>query len=387
MNQEFSFNKTKNLDSPKFIKEYKEKSILKLKKAEMPEFKHGLNILIQPNNLNLEKLEKNKGKSEQLVKIENSEGIKIYEKPTEESEKYFQEFLDEKWETDNNKIDYFNNIFSDKTLLIYIPKNTNEVKKIEIDYKLKKTLINKLFIFLEENTKAEITITKSGEGDYASEDIRIIAKENSELSIVNFQNFSENTINFEKRRIIEGENAEVSITDLSIGSEFTRSETKNFLNGINSRIDQKILFLTKKNQKKDISCSAIHNSEKTYSSLETRGALKDNSKALSRSLIKINKDAADSKGYEKQDSIILDKNAEADAIPKLEIKNPNVKCSHGSTIGQIDSEKIFYLMSRGLNKETAKQKIVEGYFNKFIITLKNKEIREKIREIITVNLK
>ena len=108
---------------------------------------------------------------------------------------------------------------------------------------------------------------------------------------------------------------------------------------------------------------------------------------MSRSIIKIEEGASDSDGYEKQDALILSENAEADAMPQLEIKNPNVKCSHGSTIGQIDKEKIFYLMSRGLDIEKAKKKIVEGYFNNTLEQIENVKIREKIKKIIGKKLK
>ena len=60
-----------------------------------------------------------------------------------------------------------------------------------------------------------------------------------------------------------------------------------------------------------------------------------------------------------------------DDIPALEIDNNDVKCSHSSAVGQIDKEKIFYLMSRGLYKSEAKKKIVEGYFSPILELLSN----------------
>ena len=247
-------------------------------------------------------------------------------------------------------------------------------------------MINKLFILLEENTKADIIITRSGEGTYAAEDIRILAHDNSKLSVLNFQKFSGDTVNFETRKIIAKKNTEISITDVAVGTAFTRAETTCWLNGINATIDHKILFLTKNTQQKDLYSCAIHNAENTRSNLATRGVLKDESKALSRSLIRINKNARKSSGSEKQDSIILDEAAEADAIPKLEINNPDVKCSHGSTVGKIDEDKMFYLMSRGLNRETAQRAIVKGFFNSMIDTITNKEVANAIRQTISAGL-
>jgi Fe-S cluster assembly protein SufD len=137
-----------------------------------------------------------------------------------------------------------------------------------------------------------------------------------------------------------------------------------------------------------MSYNAYHLVENTLSNLSTKGALKDESNGLSRSLIWIGDKANNSEGYESQNALILSKDAKANAIPKLEIKNPNVKCSHGSTIGQVNKEDIFYLMSRGLSKNEAIKLIVLGYFNSIlnnileIKDLKEKEDYEKYKEKI-----
>jgi len=108
----------------------------------------------------------------------------------------------------------------------------------------------------------------------------------------------------------------------------------------------------------------------------------ENSRALSRGLVYISKNAEQSTGYEKQDALLLSDEAEADAIPNLQIENNDVKCSHGSTIGQIDKEQLFYLMSRGLNEESAKKKIIEGYFAPVLDMMQDQDAREKLQATI-----
>jgi len=84
--------------------------------------------------------------------------------------------------------------------------------------------------------------------------------------------------------------------------------------------------------------------------------------------------------------LLLSDEAEADAIPNLEIHNHDVKCSHGSTVGQVDPEQLFYLMSRGLNEDEAKQKIVEGYFTPVLSMFTDEIMREKIQQSITSSM-
>jgi len=350
---------------------FKKKSMERIKNSKMPEFKYGLNILIRPEDFELDK-----------IKIKQGNNSDKKNKINEE----IKPFLTDEWDLDNNKVNYFNQANLNKITFIEIPKNTAQ-KEIYIDINTKDNIIHYIFIKAKENSNAKITINKSGNPFYASENIRIIAEKDVNLSILNIENFGVKTTNFEKRISFIGENSKIDWFDISIGSLYHRAETTSILKERNSEVQHTVIYLSKKEQKKDLFSSAIHISKETKSNLKAKGALKDYSKVLSRSIIKIEEGASDSDGYEKQDALILSENAEADAMPQLEIKNPNVKCSHGSTIGQIDKEKIFYLMSRGLDIEKAKKKIVEGYFNNTLEQIENVKIREKIKKIIGKKLK
>ena len=66
------------------------------------------------------------------------------------------------------------------------------------------------------------------------------------------------------------------------------------------------------------------------------------------------------------------------AKPELEIYADDVKCSHGATTGELDEEMLFYLRSRGLNKEEAKKLLIEGFINELFDDLKNKELKQKL---------
>jgi Fe-S cluster assembly protein SufD len=76
--------------------------------------------------------------------------------------------------------------------------------------------------------------------------------------------------------------------------------------------------------------------------------------------------------------LILDHTARADSIPSLEIEANDVRASHGATIGKIDQEYIFYLMSRGIPRNTAVRMVVEGFFHKVFDRMYNERVREKL---------
>jgi Fe-S cluster assembly protein SufD len=89
--------------------------------------------------------------------------------------------------------------------------------------------------------------------------------------------------------------------------------------------------------------------------------LRDTAKAVHRSLVHIAPDAHDCEGYERQDTLLLSDGAQINAVPNLEINNNQVKCSHGATTTYIDDEKLFYFLSRGLDRQSAEELFVSGY--------------------------
>ena len=132
----------------------------------------------------------------------------------------------------------------------------------------------------------------------------------------------------------------------------------------------------------DLGLNAIHNSPHTYSNMITKGVLFDESKAVYRGLIKINKNANNSNGYQKEDSLLLGNKTESDSIPKLEIDNNEVRCTHSSSVSQIDEDKMFYVMSRGLNEKEARITIVKGFLQEVIDKVNFGELDKLISEKI-----
>jgi len=82
---------------------------------------------------------------------------------------------------------------------------------------------------------------------------------------------------------------------------------------------------------------------------------------LFKGMIKIGKDAKASESYLAGHAILLDKDAKSDAIPGLEIETNEVRATHSASVAQLDEAQIFYLMCRGLDRDSAKREIVSGF--------------------------
>jgi len=105
-----------------------------------------------------------------------------------------------------------------------------------------------------------------------------------------------------------------------------------------------------------------HAATDTTSDINFRVALKDKSSSVYEGIVRVAKVAQRTNAYQSNKNLLLDGTATADSIPKLEILADDVKCSHGATVGPVDREQIFYLMSRGVSRSVAEQLVVLGFF-------------------------
>jgi Fe-S cluster assembly protein SufD len=83
-------------------------------------------------------------------------------------------------------------------------------------------------------------------------------------------------------------------------------------------------------------------------------------------------------GYQANRNLVLDPDARTDSIPGLEILNNDVRCTHGSTVGKIDEEQLFYLLSRGIPRKDAEQLVIQGFFEDILSRFSLQEVGEEL---------
>jgi len=109
-----------------------------------------------------------------------------------------------------------------------------------------------------------------------------------------------------------------------------------------------------------------HQAERTCSDILCKNALLDESSSIFAGLIRVEENAQLTDAYQTNRNLILGPNAEANAMPGLEILANDVKCSHGATTGKIDEGQLFYLQSRGIPREAAQQLLTLGFFEEIL---------------------
>jgi Fe-S cluster assembly protein SufD len=129
-----------------------------------------------------------------------------------------------------------------------------------------------------------------------------------------------------------------------------------------------------------------HHAPDTHSDLLYKDVLRDKSRVIWRGMIKVDKEAQKTDGYQRNDSLILTSTARCDAIPGLEIEADDVRCTHGATAGRVDVDQIFYAMCRGLSEYEAMHMIVRGFFQKVTDRIPVELVRETLDRAVEKKL-
>ena len=208
---------------------------------------------------------------------------------------------------------------------------------------------------------------------------KIILNKNSNFKNYIFDNnLNENLkYNFSNIDIYENSISENFI--YSSESKFSKNEiicnlkekySSAFINGV-INLDQ--------SKQHEIQTNINHLAENTKSYQLIKSILNDKSKGVYQGKIFVNEIAQKTDGYQLSKALLLDENTEFNGKPELEIYADDVKCSHGSTSGNLDENAIFYLMSRGLDFKQAKKLLIEGFINDVIEKITNTEIQTYIK--------
>ncbi len=109
-----------------------------------------------------------------------------------------------------------------------------------------------------------------------------------------------------------------------------------------------------------------------------KAALQDKSRTVWRGMIKVDKQAQKTDGYQRNDNLLLSNTARADSIPGLEIEADDVRCTHGSTTGRVNDEMIFYAQCRGFTRQEAIRMIVTGFFQQIFDRITIESVRDAL---------
>lgn len=217
--------------------------------------------------------------------------------------------------------------------------------------------------------------------------VEIYVGAEANLKFVELQSWGEHVWNFTHERARIGRDANLDWIFGAVGSRVSKNFSDLDLIGRGASGRMSGFYFTDGVQHLDHDTQQNHFAPNTSSDLLFKGALRENSRSVWQGMIYVAPGAQKTDGYQANRNLILDSNARADSIPGLEILADDVRCTHGATVGKIDPEQIFYLLSRGIRYEQAERLIVEGFFDPIMQRIPFEGVRSRFQQEIVEKMK
>lgn len=237
------------------------------------------------------------------------------------------------------------------------------------------------FALIEEYTSASPELA-----GYSNAAVEIVVREAARVEYVSVQNLSRSTWHFASHHARVERDAELDWVAGGFGSAKGKVRIQNDLAGPGATSRVTGAYFADGSQHLDYDTFQEHIAPYTTSDFAFKGALRDRARAVWRGMIRVEEGAQRTNAYQENRNLLLSKTAHADSIPGLEILANDVRCTHGATLGRIDREQLFYLMSRGLPRADAERLIVRGFFQDVLDRVDLAPVREALEAALEARI-
>ena len=309
-----------------------------------------------------------------------------------ENKELVSKYLDKLISSSPDKITLLNQALWSGGYFLYVPKGLKIEKPVIVKSNIELSGLNaqRIVIVLEDDSSINLvdeilsSDTSSILKNYISE---LFLGKNAKLNYLNVNlNGKQTTCHYSQKVLLES-NSEFSNLIIALGGKLSKADINLFMNGEKANASIYGIVLGDSSQKFDHHTIVEHNSSYTKSVLDFRVALKDKAQSAYTGNLKIAHEALRCNAIQENRNLLLSKDAKAESIPELEILTNDVeRCNHGVTVGQVDKDQIYYLMSRGLDNKEAEKMIIEGFLEPTISKIPDENFCEEVRNRVQQKL-
>lgn len=284
----------------------------------------------------------------------------------------FKKYFNELVKYDENKFTALNGAVWSGGTFIYIPPNTKLDRPLQSYFRINTKdmgQFERTLIIVDDNSELHYiegctAPTYSSDSLHAAV-VEIFVGKNSKCRYTTIQNWSNDVYNLVTKRAIVEENGTMEWIDGNLGSKTNMKYPACILKGDNSVGTCISIAMANSDQIQDTGAKMIHLGKNTKSNIVAKSIARNGGNASYRGKVFISKDAESSYSKIKCDTILLDELSKSDTIPTNICDNDSSTIEHEATVSKISEEKLFYLMSRGIDKEKAIELSIIGFIEAF----------------------
>jgi Fe-S cluster assembly protein SufD len=299
-----------------------------------------------------------------------------------EKKELFEKYVDK--QTGKYNREYLINFSYENGYFIYIPDNTKTELRIESLQDSNASFTFKNVIIAGKNSSVEITDFYSrhnnGNGVHGR-NIYIFCQENSNVKYNYIQDEGNEVVNITYVRPVLYDNAEMRIIDVNTGSKKVFYNNESEMHD-NTTMKSYGVNVSRNDQEMDIWDSSLQYGKYSNCNINIKGVVFDRSSTMHRGNIDIEPEGIKSSGFYGSAILLMSDSGKGNSKPALLIKNNDTKSKHSSSISSLDPEQIFYLRSRGLSEDEAKDMIINGFLGYVEEITDNEFLKSRIREVL-----
>ncbi|MCH3963105.1 MAG: Fe-S cluster assembly protein SufD [Clostridium sp.] len=255
-------------------------------------------------------------------------------------------------------------------IFVKVPENKVVDSYIRLNFNLNDdnpTVIDNNIITAEPNSRITLLVDYSTQGGrtkaFHNGLTRVIAKAGSEVNVIKIQRMNDLSTHFDSNMAVVESGARVNWVTIEIGSGTNVTNYNSDLNGDHSSADIYSAYLVDGDRKQDLYYTTNHFGRESTSNMVIEGVLKDRARKVFKGNIDFRRGSSKSKGAQAEEVLLLDPTVKTDSVPILLCQEEDVDGQHAASVGKIDENQLFYLMSRGLDYSEAEKLVIEARFS------------------------
>jgi len=300
--------------------------------------------------------------------------------------------------TDQDAFTALNTAFAQDGIFAWFPQNSQADKPIQVvnlvletDHRFLTPFVHmRNLIVVEKNSHARIVLcdhTLSSDQSFATSVTEISIGENARVELVRVQNQNSQAVQVSSIYVHQKEGSEFTSNTITLNGGFLRNNQYVELQEPHSVANLFGCFLVDRKQHVDNNTFIHHRVPDCESNELFKGILDEEAHGVFKGLILVDKDAQRTNSYQKNNNLLLTDKAMMNTLPQLEIYADDVKCSHGATVGYLNDDEHFYLVSRGINPREARLMLMNAFAAEIVRKLQVPALRDRISYLILKRLR
>jgi len=290
-------------------------------------------------------------------------------------------------DSEKNGFTALNTAFTSEGVFIRLPKNVKIDAPVQLLFLTDEGKVSFPRVLVVAESFAEATIietyNRAAETKYLTNAVvEISVADEAKIKHFRVQRESHAAFHVSTTAAEVGRGSVYDTTAINLGARLSRHDVALKFNAEGGEAFVDGLYFLGEAQHHDTHSIISHNVPNCTSHQTYKGVLNDQSRGVFNGKVFVAVGASGTDGYQSNKNLLLSNEARVDTKPQLEIFNDDVKCSHGATVGQLEEEELFYLLSRGLNETLARNLLTYGFAEEIVNKIEIESIKKQLDEAV-----